>query len=399
MARLQDYPDVTPTSSDKLLVVQSTGQGLVAHTSKMNSANPTGTGALSLNRKADTTIGNQSVAIGYNCEASASQTIAEGQNTKASAEAAHSEGMGTVASGSYSHAEGRQTTASGSNGSHAEGYLTTASGQRSHAEGSGTTASGDYSHAEGAGSQSIGERSHAEGSSCIANAPRSHAEGSDTTASGEYGAHSEGRGTTASGETSHAEGVNTTSSGKYSHSEGSGTTSSGNMSHAEGYGTTANRRSQHVFGEFNVSDTTGADGSAKGSYIEIVGKGTSSNNKSNARTLDWSGNEVLAGDLTFNGNVSLTRLLNQYYFKSGSPIVISGLSRYETFIVMGFAQGIGTVVIMVTISAGVLDNPINMKTGTAFSNSHLTFTYSSTSNSLTITSDNASESRLTVIRG
>ena len=119
MARLQDYPDVTPTSSDKLLVVQSTGQGLVAHTSKMNSANPTGTGALSLNRKADTTIGNQSVAIGYNCEASASQTIAEGQNTKASAEAAHNEGMGTVLSGSYSHAEGRQTTASGSNGSHA----------------------------------------------------------------------------------------------------------------------------------------------------------------------------------------------------------------------------------------------------------------------------------------
>lgn len=48
MARLQDYPDVTPTSSDKFLVVQSTGQGLVSQTSKMNSANPTGTGTLTM---------------------------------------------------------------------------------------------------------------------------------------------------------------------------------------------------------------------------------------------------------------------------------------------------------------------------------------------------------------
>ena len=286
MARLQDFQTVTPTSSDKLLVVQSQGQGLVPYGSKLDSANPTGSGSL---------------AVGYN----------------------------PTASGNNSTALGASNTASG-NYTFAGGYSSTASGNYSHAEGNGTLAT-------------------------------------------QAGAFSCGRATKADGDTSFSMGV----------------------------GTIANHQAQKVFGTYNIADTSSAQATSKGNYIEIVGNGTgdAAANRSNARTLDWNGNETLAGDLTYNGNVSLTRLLNQYYFKSGSPIVISGLSRYETFIVMGFAQGIGIVVIMVTISAGVLDNPINMKTGTAFSNSHLTFTYSSTSNSLTITSDIASESRLTVIRG
>ena len=48
MARLQDFQTVTPTSSDKLLVVQSQGQGLVPYGSKLDSANPTGTGNLTM---------------------------------------------------------------------------------------------------------------------------------------------------------------------------------------------------------------------------------------------------------------------------------------------------------------------------------------------------------------
>ena len=32
--------------------------------------------------------------------------------------------------------------------------------------------------------------------------------------------------------------------------------------------------------------------------MEIIGNGTSISNRSNARTLDWDGNEVLAGGLT-----------------------------------------------------------------------------------------------------
>lgn len=210
MARLQDFQTVTPTSSDKLLVVQSQGQGLVPYGSKLDSANPTGTGSLSLNRKANTTVGSYSTAEGLNCEASSS----------------------------YSHAEGQTTTASGYH-AHAEGQNTTASGNRSHAEGQGTTAEGNYAHAEGRE-----------------------------------------------------------------------TTASGNESHTEGYGTIANHASQHVFGEYNVADTSTAAATARGNYVEIVGNGTGTNARSNARTLDWSGNEVLAGGLKINGNQDVATLLN-----------------------------------------------------------------------------------------
>lgn len=167
---------------------------------KMDKANPTGTGSFSLNRKANTTVGTNSVAEGYDA----------------------------TVSGSYSHGEGFTPTVSG-NYSHGEGYFATVSGNHSHAEGAQTTASGSSSHAEG-----------------------DH------------------------------------------------TTASGSNSHAEGYYTTAQRQSQHVFGAYNVLDTAGSSTNQKGDYVEIVGNG-SSNARSNARTLDWSGNEVLAGTLQATG--------------------------------------------------------------------------------------------------
>lgn len=103
-------------------------------------------------------------------------------------------------------------------------------------------------------------------------------------------------GTSASGNAAHAEGMDTTASGNFSHSEGSDTSASGSSSHAEGYGTIASRKSQHVFGEYNVEESGST--SEHGEYVEIVGNGTADDARSNARTLDWSGNEVLAGKLT-----------------------------------------------------------------------------------------------------
>ena len=100
----------------------------------MDKVNPTGTGAFSLNRKADTTIGNYS--------------FAEGTDTTASGEVSHAEGYNTTASGYASHAEGHNTTASGEV-SHAEGTDTTASGEVSHAEGYYTKASSKYQHVHG----------------------------------------------------------------------------------------------------------------------------------------------------------------------------------------------------------------------------------------------------------
>ena len=49
---------------------------------------------------------------------------------------------------------------------------------------------------------------------------------------------------------------------------------------------------------YNVADTNASNSTERGNYIEIVGNGTANNARSNARTLDWDGNEVLAGKLT-----------------------------------------------------------------------------------------------------
>ena len=153
------------------------------YSNKLNSANPTGSGSLSINRKASTTIGSNSVALGNN----------------------------NTADGQYSFAEGG-TTRSGGFCSHSEGYQTEANNSAAHAEGSNTSATGSYSH-------------------------------------------------------------------------------------SQGYYTQAQRKSQHVFGEYNTADTGGTGTSDRGTYVEIVGNGTADNARSNARTLDWSGNETLAGNL------------------------------------------------------------------------------------------------------
>lgn len=135
-----------------------------------------------------------------------------------------------------------------------------------------------------------GEQSTAEGDGNIASNAFSHAEGSGNTASG-FAAHAEGQQSTASGMLSHAEGMQNTASGTYSHAEGVRTAAAGSRSHAEGWNTIAGGTDQHVGGRFNISDT----GSL---YAEIIGNGTADNARSNARTLDWNGNEVLTGKLT-----------------------------------------------------------------------------------------------------
>jgi len=198
----------------------------------MSTTNPTGTGSLSMNRKANTTVGDYSVT----------------------------EGDDGTASGSYSHAEGNSTKASG-NASHAEGSSTTASGNQAHAEGISAVASGNHAHAEGG---------------------------------------------------------NTTASGLCSHAEGELTTASGKRSHAEGLYTIAQRANQHVFGKYNIPDTDGADETYSGTYMEMAGNGTADNARSNARTLDWSGNEVLAGTIQATGFKTASGTSSQFLKADGS---------------------------------------------------------------------------------
>ena len=103
-------------------------------------------------------------------------------------------------------------------------------------------------------------------------------------------AHVEGSNTVAFGEGSHAEGSSTTASGNYSHAEGWDVIASGTGSHAEGYGTKASSGFQHVQGKHNIEDSYA-------NYAHIVGNGNDDSVRSNAHTLDWSGNAWFAGDV------------------------------------------------------------------------------------------------------
>ena len=149
------------------------------------------------------------------------------------------------------------------------GYNVYASGYCSQAFGNGSTASGSYSHAEGLSSTASGSASHAEGGS---------------TASG-ANAHSEGLSTTASGNRSHAEGNSTTASGQDSHSEGNGTSAGGRYSHAQNWGTIASGNAQTAIGMYNIEHS----GNTVSTPAFIIGNGSASN-RSDAFTVDWSGN-------------------------------------------------------------------------------------------------------------
>lgn len=128
---------------------------------KMDKANPTGSGAISVGRKANTTVGENSVALGGNVEASGTDSVALGANTKANAYAAHAEGESSIASGSGSHAEGGGSEAKGA-ASHAEGLDTIAGSDAQHVQGKYNVEDEDerYAHIIGNGS-SITNRSNA----------------------------------------------------------------------------------------------------------------------------------------------------------------------------------------------------------------------------------------------
>lgn len=168
-----------------------------------------------------------------------------------------------TSSGGYSLIEGCNNAATGFC-AHAEGWNSTASGVSSHAEG-GSTASGSYSHAEGSSTKASESYAHAEGTGAVASGKQAHAEGWNSVASG-LSSHAEGSYSEASGDDSHAEGRDTKAIGQYSH--------------AGGLGTIAKNNYQTAIGRYN----------ADGNYAFSVGNGSSDTERSNAFTVDWSGN-------------------------------------------------------------------------------------------------------------
>ena len=277
---------------------------------------------LSMGRKANTTVGASSTALGYYVEASGPESFATGYSTKASGGYSHAEGQSTEATATGTHAEGDYTHAT-NYAAHAEGYYSTASGQYSHAEGyntvankesahaeGGYTTAGYRAHAEGYQTNAAGEGSHAEGGYSQATQEYSHAEGYRTTASGQY-AHSEGNNTTASGIDSHAEGYGTQATVLYAHAEGNNTLAAAPEAHAEGYYTKATNEASHAEGNYTEASgyyshaegyqtkASGANSHAEGSYTIAPGTDSHASGRYNKMDLypDWvSGTEYKVGD-------------------------------------------------------------------------------------------------------
>ena len=149
--------------------------------------------------------------------------------------------------------------------------------------GAGNTLSNQYSTAVGYYNQTTGSASTAIGYSNESTGTGSVATGRDTIASGN-GSFSGGRDTQAIGNYS-------TALGRYG-------IANGYYSSVNGYNTLSTHKAQFVFGEYNVADASSEESNARGNYVEIVGNGTADDARSNARTLDWNGNESLAGGLT-----------------------------------------------------------------------------------------------------
>lgn len=112
---------------------------------------------------------------------------------------------------------------------------------------------------------------------------------------------------------------------------GDNVTANGWFSQAEGQGTIANGSYQRASGKYNVADTGNT-------YAEMVGNGYAevdqqtfvvTEHRSNARTLDWNGNETLAGDLTVNkGTANEVTLGSEVSnLKNEISLIINGINN------------------------------------------------------------------------
>lgn len=131
--------------------------------------------------------------------------------------------------------------------------------------------------------EAVGNYSVAEGNGTTASALGSHAEGGNINVSGVWYY------LTASGTYAHAEGCATTASGRHSHSEGYLTTASGDWSHAQNRHTIADQSSQTAIGKYNTANIN--------NNLFVIGNGTADDSRSNAFTVDTSGNVGVAGDV------------------------------------------------------------------------------------------------------
>jgi hypothetical protein len=61
--------------------------------------------------------------------------------------------------------------------------------------------------------------------------------------------------------------------------------------------TIANGKYQHVEGRWNIADPSTTSTETAATYVHMIGNGTGTTTRSNAHTLDWSGNAWFSGNV------------------------------------------------------------------------------------------------------
>lgn len=133
------------------------------------------------------------------------------------------------------------------------------------------------------------------------------------------------------------------------------------------------------------------DGTTKSTYTKIEELDSEKANASDVYTKTQV-DSLLSGKASKN-------LIDYYQSKSGSPAVVAGVGGYATVMVIGFAQGVGAIAILLKINNASIASQIDMFTGTAYTGSQVTFTYNYSLSQLSINTTNASNSTFTVIKG
>lgn len=335
-------PEFKNLSSCQIYIESSIASGLNSHAEGFETA----------------AIGDESHAEGYDTEAKGQMSHAEGREAAAIGYASHAEGAYTKVLGAYSHVEGRENTISSSGcSSHVEGYNNNLKGERNHIEGMNNTIADDDikgSHIEGGSNRyDYGTYTHIEGYNNKANdSYYSHIEGSYNKDYGDYDhvegynnecddakyCHIEGRYNSAGdgAHDTHIEGVYNRYNYQtnYFHIEGTSNNFSycDGPAHVEGHSNTPSLPSStndidmdctHIQGRYAKIDETMFKNHPSSysyedfKYADVVGGGTGDSNRKNISTLDWDGNQTIAGELYIkNSSQPLIKCLTQSEYNS-----------------------------------------------------------------------------------
>lgn len=215
-------------------------------------------------------IGNGSVAVGFNTKAKGALSMATGALTTASGPRSTAMGFVSKATNENAVAMGYSTTASGSI-STAMGINTIASGNNSTAMGSNTVASGHTSIAMGAYTTGSGFNSTAMGRFTIASGDQATAIGFDTRASGPH---------------SLSMGYYTLASGDQAVASGHSSKATGRITTAAGLSTKSKSYAGTVIGTYNDSTNAASETDIDpDNRLFQIGNGTSDTSRSNALTV------------------------------------------------------------------------------------------------------------------